>query len=347
MVACEELGDVRGLSMGLDATLGLMLAANLPAVALRAGAAAAQMRSDGRYATIQPFNRVVDAWFAEARKRLAAEEADREELLGRSMLAKAALDFAIQHIGELESRLKSLGDVPLTRREIEIAQLVAQGLTNRDMAERMHISERTVDSHVQSIIGKLNVRSRAQIASWYTARSATPAAASGSKTAQRFVTAILVLDIVDSTRKVTELGDKAWRTVLDDHYRLVSKELDRHGGVLIDTAGDGLLATFEAPAEAIRCAWDIQRSNQRRSLASRAGVHCGEVERAGSGIRGIAVHVATRLAALAKADEVIVSGTAVELAAGSGIRFVDRGRRRLKGIADRRQIFAAVEGAAR
>ena len=259
------------------------------------------------------------------------------------MLAGAALDFALEQIRGLESRLQPFADVPLTNREIDIAQLVAQGLTNREIADRRHISERTVDTHVRSVIGKLGARSRTQIAAWVSGRSSKAPAAAGTRLTQRFVAAILVLDIVDSTRKVNELGDRAWRALLDEHYGIVDKALKEHSGALVDTAGDGLLATFEAPGEAIRCAWDIQRSDRRLGLPTRASVHCGEVERAGAGIRGIAVHIAARLAAVAGADEVIVSSTTVELTAGSGIGFVDRGKRRLKGVAERRQVFSAVE----
>ena len=259
------------------------------------------------------------------------------------MLASAALDFTLEQIRNLEGRLQPFANVPLTNREIDIAQLVAQGLTNREIADRRHISERTVDTHVRSVIGKLGVRSRTQIAAWVAGRSAKAPAAAGTRRTQRFVAAILVLDIVDSTRKVNELGDRGWRALLDEHYRIVDKELKEHSGGLVDTAGDGLLATFEAPGEAIRCAWDIQRADRRIDLSSRASVHCGEVERAGAGIRGIAVHVAARLAGLAGPDEVIVSSTTVELSAGSGIGFVDRGKRRLKGVAERRQVFLAEE----
>jgi predicted ATPase/DNA-binding NarL/FixJ family response regulator len=343
LIACQDVGDIRGLSIGLDMALGLLLAANQPAAALRVGIGAAQMRDEGSFETIPPFGSTVDRWLAEAKERLQDEETEREELLGRSMLPGALLDFALTHIRELEKSLQSFADVPLTNREIDIAQQVAKGMTNREIAALRHISERTVDTHVRSIIGKLGVRSRTQIAAWVTERSSKPSVAAKFGLAHRFVAAILMLDIVDSTRKVAEVGDRAWRALLDEHYRIVEKELKEHSGGLVDTAGDGLLATFEAPGEAIRCAWGIQQSDRRLGLSSRASVHCGEVERAGAAIRGIAVHLTSRLVALAGPGEVIVSSTTVELSAGSGIRFVHRGKRRLKGVAEQRQVFVAVE----
>jgi pimeloyl-ACP methyl ester carboxylesterase/class 3 adenylate cyclase len=161
--------------------------------------------------------------------------------------------------------------------------------------------------------------------------------------ADRFLATMLVLDIVGSTESVAQVGDATWRALLDEHYRVARRELERHRGVEVDTAGDGLLATFEGPAGAIRCAGAIQRADRAIGLSSRAGVHCGEVERSGLAIRGIAVHIAARLAALASANEIVISGTVCDLAAGSGLRFEDRGMHELKGVPDSRRVFAVVD----
>lgn len=158
--------------------------------------------------------------------------------------------------------------------------------------------------------------------------------------ADRFLATLLVLDIVASTASVASVGDASWRELLDEHYRVARRELDRYRGIEIDTAGDGLLATFDGPASAIRCASAIQRADRANGLSSRAGVHCGEVERAGRDIRGIAVHIAARLGALASANEILVSGTVHDLAAGSGLRFDDRGVHELKGVPDPRQVYS-------
>ena len=162
-------------------------------------------------------------------------------------------------------------------------------------------------------------------------------------TGQRFLTTIAFLDLVRSTERASELGDRAWRDLLDQHYRAVRSELAAYNGTEIDTAGDGLLATFAGPASAIHCMRTIARSDRELGLGIRAGVHVGEVERAGAAIRGINVVVAARVAALAAADEVLTTSTVRDLAAGSGIHFVDRGVRELKGVPESRQIFVVVD----
>lgn len=161
-------------------------------------------------------------------------------------------------------------------------------------------------------------------------------------TGDRFLATILFLDIVESTELAARLGDRAWRDLLDEHYGHVRRELGRWRGVEIDTAGDGLQATFDGPAAAIQCAQAIQSADRSIGLSARAGVHCGEVERAGSALRGIAVHVAARLATAGNADEVLVSVIVRDLAAGSGLRFEDRGLRQLKGVPEPRQVLAVV-----
>ena len=159
----------------------------------------------------------------------------------------------------------------------------------------------------------------------------------------RFLATILVLDIADSTAVVAHIGDADWRSLLEEHYRVARRELARHRGLEVDTAGDGLLATFDGPAGAIRCARAIQRADRSLGLTARAGIHCGEAERAGGAIRGIAVHVASRLAALAAPNEILVSSTVCDLAAGSGLEFLDRGAHELKGVPERRRVFAVAD----
>ena len=341
---CEEVGDLRGVSMALDMLLGLLLRANRPGPGLRAEAAATRIRTEGGFEGMRPFAPLLAAWLKAARADLHADEAEREEMLGLSMSASQAVQFGIDEIRALEAQLRVRRDTSLTPRESQMAALVADGLTNREIAEQMHVSERTVDSHIQHVMTKLGFKSRAQIAAWHALNSDAPTQQGGSaprRAGARYVATILVLDIVDSTAKLGAIGDSAWRELLEDHYRRARQEFDRHHGVEIDVAGDGLLATFDGPAAAIRCAWAIQSADRALGLALRAGVHCGEVERSGSLIRGVAVHVAARLAAIGAGGEVIVSSTASELAAGSGIRFDDRGIHNLKGVPNARQIFAA------
>ena len=157
----------------------------------------------------------------------------------------------------------------------------------------------------------------------------------------RVLATILFVDIAGSTELAGRLGDGSWADLLERYYARVVAELDAFGGHEIDRAGDGLLAIFEAPTRAIRCAQALGRAARDLGISIRAGVHTGEVERFGGTVRGIAVHVAARVAALAAPDEVVVSGTVRDLIAGSGIQLVDRGSHELKGVDGARQIFAA------
>jgi class 3 adenylate cyclase len=159
----------------------------------------------------------------------------------------------------------------------------------------------------------------------------------------RFLTTLAFFDLVGSTEHAARIGDLAWRDIIDQHYGAARSALARYGGREVDTAGDGLFASFDGPARAIRCAKEIEKADRALGLRTRAGVHTGEVERAGTALRGINVVVAARIGALARADEVLASSTVRDLCAGSGIRFEDRGMHALKGVEGDRQVFAAVD----
>ncbi|OLC20918.1 MAG: hypothetical protein AUH33_02765 [Chloroflexi bacterium 13_1_40CM_68_21] len=161
-------------------------------------------------------------------------------------------------------------------------------------------------------------------------------------TGRRELRTILFLDLVRSTEVATRIGDAAWRDLLARHYEEIRKLLLVRGGAEVDTAGDGLLATFSTPAEAIRFAHEIAAIDREIGLAARVGIHAGEVELDGSAIRGVAVVIAARIATLGDADEVLVSATVRELVAGSEIVFADRGVQTLKGLHDARQVFQAL-----
>lgn len=161
----------------------------------------------------------------------------------------------------------------------------------------------------------------------------------------RYLTTVLFTDIVDSTRLATELGDRGWRDLIEQHHELIRRELRRFGGQEIDTAGDGFFAAFDAPARAVGCALTIASVMPELGLHIRAGVHSGEVEEAGGKLRGIAVHIGARVGASAVADEVLTSATVRDLVAGSGIDFEDRGVRELKGVSGEWHLYAAREGA--
>jgi pimeloyl-ACP methyl ester carboxylesterase len=156
----------------------------------------------------------------------------------------------------------------------------------------------------------------------------------------RVLATVMFTDIVESTARAVELGDRAWRDVLVRHHTLVRDELSRFRGREIDTAGDGFFATFDGPARAIRCACAISTRVRSLGIDVRAGLHTGECEVIGEKVGGIAVHIGARVAGLAEAGEVLVSNTVKDLVAGSGIGFQSRGVHMLKGIPGEWNLFA-------
>jgi pimeloyl-ACP methyl ester carboxylesterase len=158
----------------------------------------------------------------------------------------------------------------------------------------------------------------------------------------RVLTTILFTDIVDSTAKAIELGDRGWRELLERHHIVVRRELLRHRGREIDTAGDGFVAAFDGPARAIRCASAVVDEVRSFGLEVRAGLHTGECELADGKPAGIAVHTGARVAAHAAPGEVLVSSTVKDLVAGSGIAFEERGAHELKGIPGEWRLYAVA-----
>ncbi|HZG48523.1 MAG TPA: adenylate/guanylate cyclase domain-containing protein [Thermoleophilaceae bacterium] len=158
---------------------------------------------------------------------------------------------------------------------------------------------------------------------------------------ERVLTTVLFTDIVDSTSRAAELGDRPWRELLSAHHATVRAQLARYGGKEIRGTGDGFFATFEGPARAIACAHGALEGVGHLGLDLRAGIHTGEVELVGGKVEGIAVHIGARIAAEARPREVLVSSIVRDLAAGSGIEFEDRGVSALKGVPGEWRLFAA------
>jgi pimeloyl-ACP methyl ester carboxylesterase len=156
----------------------------------------------------------------------------------------------------------------------------------------------------------------------------------------RMLMTILFTDIVDSTETASRLGDQGWRSLLDEHHRVVREQLERYRGNEVETAGDSFLATFDGPARAIECAQGVMESAASIGLTLRAGLHTGESEVTDDGLRGIAVHVAARTMALAEPGEALVTSTVKDLVAGSGIVLRDRGTFQMKGVPGEQQLFA-------
>jgi class 3 adenylate cyclase len=164
----------------------------------------------------------------------------------------------------------------------------------------------------------------------------------GAADPTRMLTTLLFSDVVGSTDRVAAIGDRAWRTVLDRHDDAVRRQLGRFSGHEEKFTGDGILATFDGPARAIRCGTAIRDAARQIGLEVRVGIHTGEVERRGTELAGIAVHLARRVCQTAPPGEVLVSRTVVDLVAGSGIVFDDRGEHELKGIPAAWRLFAVT-----
>jgi class 3 adenylate cyclase/pimeloyl-ACP methyl ester carboxylesterase len=160
--------------------------------------------------------------------------------------------------------------------------------------------------------------------------------------ADRVLATVLYTDIVDSTEFMAQVGDRRWKELLAAHDTLVQAEVERFRGRKVKSTGDGVLATFDGPGRAIRCACAIKDAVRSFGIDVRAGLHSGEIELQGDDVAGMAVHIGARVSALAGAGEVFVSSTVKDLVAGSGIEFEDRGEHELKGVPGTWRLFAVT-----
>jgi class 3 adenylate cyclase len=158
---------------------------------------------------------------------------------------------------------------------------------------------------------------------------------------ERILATVMFTDIVDSTRSAAEMGDQQWRRLLDSHDRIAKQSVEKHRGNLINTTGDGILATFDGPGRAVRCALALETAGKQIGLPLRAGLHTGEIELRGRDVGGIAVHAAARVMAHCAPGEVLVSRVVTDLVAGAGLKFAERGSHELKGLPGRWDLFAA------
>ncbi len=159
----------------------------------------------------------------------------------------------------------------------------------------------------------------------------------------RVLATLLFTDVVGSTTKAAELGDRSWRELLERHHAAVRLLLSRYRGIEVDTAGDGFFARFDGPARAIRCGWEITRAVRALGIEVRAGVHAGECELVDGKVGGIAVHIGARVASEAGPGEVVVSQTVKDLVAGSGIRLEDRGSTALRGVPGEWRLYRVTD----
>jgi class 3 adenylate cyclase len=258
---------------------------------------------------------------------------------GRRLSLQEAKAYALTEVS---------GDEPgvalrLSRREIQVAGLVREGLSNRTIAERLVISERTVEGHVSSLLNKVRVQTRAQVPAWV-----VEGATEGLLT-------VLFTDIVGSTELTARRGDDEARATRDLHDRLVREQLAIYGGREVQTTGDGFLVTFNSVRKAIACACAIQGAqlvhNQRfpdRALSVRLGLHTGEVSRRDDGLFGSAVNLAARVMSKAGPGDVLVSDVAKRMAGKVvDVEFRDRGRFQLRGFPARHRLYEVVSSSER
>ena len=157
---------------------------------------------------------------------------------------------------------------------------------------------------------------------------------------ERMLATLLFTDIADSTSLAGRLGDRRWRDVLEEHNRIIRREIARFRGNEVKTLGDGFLATFDGPARAVRAAQTIEREVESVGVRIRAGLHTGEVETIGNDVGGMAVHIGARVGAMANPGEILVSGTVRDLVVGSELVFEERGTHKLKGVPGEWRLFA-------
>ena len=160
--------------------------------------------------------------------------------------------------------------------------------------------------------------------------------------ADRVLATVLYTDIVGSTEHATRVGDRRWKELLTTHDALLRSEIERLRGRMVKSTGDGVLATFDGPGRAIRCACAVRDAVRSLGIEIRAGLHTGEIELRGDDVAGVAVHIGARVSALAGAGEVLVSRTVTDLVSGSGIEFEDRGQHTLKGVPGTWHLYSVV-----
>jgi class 3 adenylate cyclase len=273
----------------------------------------------------------LERWVAEIRALTEADDNRHNvaaQVLCEAHLASALRDFpAARQL--FEQAAEAYGAMPCPARVAE----ALLGLSDAEWAAGEVAASRTAAERAAEVAGAVG-------AHVLTAR-AKEAVDRGSSTT--VLATVLFTDLVGSTQRAVAAGDAAWRATLERHHAVVRRELGRFGGREIDTAGDGFLATFDVPAQAIRCATAIRAALSQIDLPVRAGIHTGECQVSGEKLTGLAVHIAARVSASAGAGEVLVSRTVRDLVAGSGFAFTDRGTQELKGVPGDWQLYA-VDG---
>jgi class 3 adenylate cyclase len=218
--------------------------------------------------------------------------------------------------------------------------LIVHAEKGETVAEAEHIASRMLHAEVRKMPGAAWTVEEMPV--WAEEVRAFLGVKAPTADLHRVLAAVLFTDIVGSTQRLTETGDAAWRSILARHDERARSEVSRYGGRYVGSTGDGLFATFNGPARAVTCALAIAQAVADLGIQIRSGVHTGEVELDGDDVRGIAVHIGARVAALAGPNDVLVSQTVKDLVAGSGLTFEDAGEHELKGVPDRWHLYRVV-----
>lgn len=254
--------------------------------------------------------------------------------------------------GARPRRVIRTGVDALTASERRVAAMAAEGLSISEMAQRLFVTRKTIETHLYATYRKLDVGSRDALAVALAREepghsgSSPLASADDASPSTRGVTslaAVLVTDSIASTQHVAQLGERRWREVLDRYNQVVREQLAAHGGREMTFTGDGLLATFGSSAQAIRCAVAIRRAGRDLAIDTRAAIHAGEVEIIDGGVRGVTVDVAVGIFRLAGPGGVLVSSTARDLAAHYDFQLTPHGHHRLEGVPGRWQLLAVAD----
>jgi class 3 adenylate cyclase len=263
------------------------------------------------------------AWWARFQRMAASPGAAIDLLTSYNLVdVRAALPLVRAPTLVLHRRDDRIVDVRLGRE-------IAAGIADARMIEYPGADHVPHTSNVDDVVG--------DIADFVTGSAP-------SLEPDRRLATVLFTDIVSSTEQLGDVGDAAWRDVLDRHDHFVEAAVHRHGGRCVKHTGDGALALFDGPSRAVRCARSITSAGAGAGVEVRAGLHTGEIVRRGDDISGIAVHLAQRVSSEAGGGEVLVSRTVVDLVTGSGLRFEDRGEHELKGIDTSWHLFAVTSG---
>ena len=343
----DEIGSQRAVIVGFSegAAMSVLFAATYPErvvqLVLFGGFAAAPFLSNDVEARIA---RIVKAWgTGEMMKTVIPSQAASQDAV--SQFAKlerlSASPGAVRAIGLLNAKIDIRPILPtvqvptlvLHRRTdarvpIEVGRNLAAQIPNARFIEYPDGDHAFWSGDSEALLGDIE-------------EFVTGHRDSSSTDLERVLATVLFTDIVDSTRSAAAMGDQAWRRSLDSHDRLAKQMIEKHRGNLVKNTGDGILATFDGPGRAVRCALAFGTAAHQIGLPLRAGLHTGEIEIRGRDIGGIAVNVAARVMAQSRSSEVLVSRVVTDLVAGAGLKFAERGSHELKGLPGRWDLFAA------